>query len=186
MRRLAGLFATLALVTAPAAPLLASEPAPAPAAQDAPAPPSKAPAPPPAKPPVPALRKVSVCYVHKGKLVEAKADYDSATGKATFEHEGKTVTVEYATYQGVHVGGPYAKEQPWYKDSKEVRLLGKRYVKYGLPRVLGVNEVTSAGAYKGVTFFKEPGAPKAPEILYAPVQMFCEFQPYQLVVPRKK
>jgi len=59
---------------------------------------------------------------------------------------------------------------------------GRRYVKYGLPRVLGVNEVTRTADYMGVPVFAEAGATAATEVLYVPVRPGCEFQPYQLDV----
>jgi hypothetical protein len=55
-------------------------------------------------------------------------------------------------------------------------------VKYGLPRVLGVNEVTRMGDYMGVPVFAETGATGATEVIYLPVRPGCEFQPYQLDV----
>ena len=55
-------------------------------------------------------------------------------------------------------------------------------MKYGLPRVLGVNEVTRTADFMGVPVFAEAGATAATEVVYVPVRPGCEFQPYQLEV----
>jgi hypothetical protein len=52
-------------------------------------------------------------------------------------------------------------------------------VRYGLPRVLGVNEVTRMGEFQGVPLFAEAGQSR-PEVVYVPVRPGCEFQPYQV------
>jgi hypothetical protein len=56
---------------------------------------------------------------------------------------------------------------------------GRRFVKYGLARVLGVNEVTRVGDHMGVPVFAEMGQTR-PDVIYVPVRPGCEFQPYQV------
>jgi hypothetical protein len=76
----------------------------------------------------------------------------------------------------------YAAGATWYINNEPITVNGRRYVRYGLPRVLGVNEVTRSADYMGVTVFSEAGAQGTPEVLYIPVRPGCEFQPYQLEV----
>jgi hypothetical protein len=61
-------------------------------------------------------------------------------------------------------------------------VMNRRYVKYGLPRVLGVNEVTRVGEFQGVPIFAEAGRTAPYEVIYVPVRPGCEFQPYQTEV----
>lgn len=66
----------------------------------------------------------------------------------------------------------------WYRDSGSVRVEGREFVKYGLPRVLGFNEVEFYSEYDGVAFAAEAGSTD-PEVIYALVRSVgCEFQPY--------
>ncbi|MBW3571943.1 MAG: hypothetical protein KY467_12640, partial [Gemmatimonadetes bacterium] len=76
----------------------------------------------------------------------------------------------------------YAAGATWYINNEPIMVNGRRYVRYGLPRVLGVNEVTRTAEYQGVPVFVEAGAQGTPEVLYIPVRPGCEFQPYQLEV----
>lgn len=69
----------------------------------------------------------------------------------------------------------------WYRDNAPVRINGRTYVKYGLPRVLGFREVEFFSEYDGVAFAAESGLTGTPEVLYALVRSVgCEFQPYQI------
>lgn len=84
-------------------------------------------------------------------------------------------------------GATQAQGRPWYTNGESVRVEGREYVKYGLPRVLGFREVEFFSEYDGVAFAVEAGlveaglAEPAPEVVYALVRSVgCEFQPYQL------
>ena len=55
-------------------------------------------------------------------------------------------------------------------------------MKYGLPRVLGVTEVSRVGDFMGVGVYAEAGATGTPDVIYIPVRPGCEFQPYQYEV----
>ncbi|HYW05999.1 MAG TPA: hypothetical protein VE913_03530, partial [Longimicrobium sp.] len=57
-----------------------------------------------------------------------------------------------------------------------------RYVKYGLPRVLGVSEVSRVGEFQGVSLFAETGMTGRPEVIYVLVRPGCEFQPYNIEI----
>lgn len=76
-------------------------------------------------------------------------------------------------------GGTGARSQSWYIDNEPVRVGGRRFVKYGLPRVLSQWEVAYHAASAGGLFYAEPGAAD-PEVVYLLLDPAgCEFQPYQ-------
>jgi hypothetical protein len=114
-------------------------------------------------------RDIRVCVVDNGQLREVTARYNTRTGDTT--------------YTGTPPGTTgYAAGATWYINNEPITVNGRRYVRYGLPRVLGVNEVTRTAEYQGVSVFAEAGAMGTPEVLYVPVRAGCEFQPYQLEV----
>jgi hypothetical protein len=132
-----------------------------------PPPPAVLPPPPPPPPAVNPMREVRVCVVENGMLREATAMYNTQTGDTTWT--GGTPSMS-----------GYAAGAPWFINNEAITVMNRRYVRYGLPRVLGVNEVTRGGEYQGVPLFVEAGAMGTPEVLYVPVRPGCEFQPYQL------
>ncbi|HEX8359087.1 MAG TPA: hypothetical protein VF613_03145, partial [Longimicrobium sp.] len=78
-------------------------------------------------------------------------------------------------------GAQYAANATWFINNEPVMFQNRRFVKYGLPRVLGVNEVTRVGDFQGVPVFAEAGQTR-PDVIYVPVRPGCEFQPYQTEV----
>ena len=132
------------------------------------------PAPPVTPPAPPSTRTINVCVVDNGMLREVQATYTISSGDTTVN--GRPFSEAYPATTG------YAANQPFYINNEPVMVDGRRYVKYGLPRVLGVNEVTRAGETMGVSVFAEAGATGTPEVVYLPVRPGCEFQPYQLEV----
>jgi hypothetical protein len=126
-------------------------------------------APPPPPPPNP-MREIRVCVVENGTLREVTAMYNTQSGDTTVNG------------QPMMAGMGYAAGATWYINNEPITVGGRRYVRYGLPRVLGVNEVTRSADYQGVPVFTEAGAMGTPEVLYVPVRPGCEFQPYQLEV----
>jgi hypothetical protein len=148
-----------------------------------PPPPPPPPLPPPPPPPPPAqpvqpqqpqTTPISVCVVQNGALTTVTAQYNRTTGDTTVN--GQRFSVAYPATTG------YAASATWYINNEPITVNGRRYVKYGLPRVLGVNEVTRVADYMGVPVFAEAGATGATEVLYIPVRPGCEFQPYQVDV----
>jgi hypothetical protein len=131
-----------------------------------PPPPMVEPAPPPPPPVVNPMRDLQVCVVENGMLRNVTAQYNTQTGDTTWAG-------------GMQSMAGYAAGATWFINNEPVMVMGRRYVKYGLPRVLGVNEVTRVGEYQGVSVFAETGATGTPEVLYVPVRAGCEFQPYQ-------
>jgi hypothetical protein len=146
-------------------------PAPAPVPPPPPPPPPVAPPPPPPPPPPPVnpVRDIRVCVLEGGMLREVTAQYNTQTGDTTW------------TGGAMPMAG-YAAGAAWFINGEAVTVMGRRYVRYGLPRVLGINEVTRVAEYQGVPVFAEAGTAGTPEVLYVPVRPGCEFQPYQLEV----
>ncbi|NJC41431.1 hypothetical protein GGQ87_001689 [Brevundimonas alba] len=78
------------------------------------------------------------------------------------------------------IGATQAVGLPWFRDNQPVRINGRTYMKYGLPRVLSFQEVEFFAEHDGVGFAAETGVAN-PEVLYAVVRSVgCEFQPYAL------
>jgi hypothetical protein len=140
-----------------------------------PPPPPMAPPPPPPPPPVVVnTRDIRVCVVENGALREVTATYNTATGDTTVG--GRPFASAYPATTG------YAAGQAWFINSEPITVMGRRYVKFGLPRVLGAGEVSRVGDHMGVPVFAEAGATGTSEVIYLPVRPGCEFQPYQTEV----
>ncbi len=133
-----------------------------------PPPPPVVVAPPPPPPAVNPVRDVQVCVVENGMLRNMTVQYNTQTGDTTMNGQRFAPNMT-----------GYAAGATWFINTEPVTVMGRRYVKYGLPRVLGVNEVTRVGEFQGVSVFAEAGATGTPEVLYVPVRPGCEFQPYQ-------
>jgi hypothetical protein len=149
-------------------------PAPPPFAGPTP-PPVQPPLPPP--PPAPAVvngRTIRICVVQDRALREVEVGYNTQTGDTTYQ--GRPFSQAFPATVG------YAAGAAWYINNEPITVNGRRYVRYGLPRVLGVTEVSRIVDYQGVSVFAEMGAQGTPEVLYVPVRPGCEFQPYQLEV----
>jgi hypothetical protein len=130
--------------------------------------------PPPPPPVMNDTRDIQVCVVEGGMLRNVTATYNTRTADTTYQ--GRRFNEAYPATTG------YAGGATWYINTEPIMVNGRRYVKYGLPRVLGVNEVTRVGEFQGVSVFAEAGSTTAPEVVYVPVRTGCEFQPYQLEV----
>jgi hypothetical protein len=141
------------------------------------APPPPAPTPQPVTPPPPVanpVRDIQVCVVQNGMLSNVTAQYNTTSGDTTYQ--GRDFGAAFPATTG------YAAGSTWFINNEPITVNGRRYVKYGLPRVLGVSEVARTADYMGVPVFAEAGATGATEVLYVPVRPGCEFQPYQLDV----
>jgi hypothetical protein len=133
-----------------------------------PPPPMPEPMPPPPPPVVNPMRDIQVCVVENGMLRNMTVQYNTQTGDTMMNGQRFAPSMT-----------GYAAGASWFINNEPVMVMNRRYVKYGLPRVLGVNEVTRVGEYQGVSVFAETGATGTPEVLYVPVRAGCEFQPYQ-------
>jgi hypothetical protein len=49
----------------------------------------------------------------------------------------------------------------------------KKFVKYGLPRILSTTDIVGAAEYLGVGFYIETGIKGVPEVIYIPVRSGC-------------
>ncbi len=123
------------------------------------------------------LVKIRECVIVNGSLKETEAEYNQATGDRTIVVNG----VRKNFYDVHPKNGPdYAEGQTWFVNNETVKFNGKPYVKYGLPRILGVTEIMKTGVYKGVGVYREAGTTGVAEVIYIPVRQGCEFQPYQI------
>jgi hypothetical protein len=143
------------------------------------------PAPPPPPPPPPPMAEpparvdytdVRYCVVQNGQLADVTVQYNPATGDSLYN--GTRVSAAFPV-----TDGSYAASLPWFIDNQPVTFGARRYVKYGLPRILGTAEVSNVGTVQGVSVFAETGADaRRPEVIYLPTRPGCEFQPYQAEV----
>lgn len=125
----------------------------------------------------PVTRTISVCVLSSGTLKEVPASYNTRTGDTLV-----TVSTGPVYFHAVYPNdASYAEGHAWYFKNNTLRHHGRRYRKYGLPRVLGTSEVARLSSTVGtVPLFVETGTVELPEVLYVPVRVGCEFQPYQL------
>ncbi len=125
--------------------------------------------------------EINVCIIDQKQLKTITANYDRTTGDTTLMVNGsrKTFRQVYSS-----IGKEYAASTTWYINNETLVLRGKKFVKYGLPRILGATEIVRAGEYKGVGVYVEAGLKGVPEIVYIPVRSGCEFQPYQMEISK--
>lgn len=72
-----------------------------------------------------------------------------------------------------------AEGRDWFRNSEPLVVNGATYAKYGLPRILGPDEVAYLAEHDEVGVFAEPNLGDTPEVIYALVAPDCSFQPYQ-------
>jgi hypothetical protein len=119
---------------------------------------------------------INECIVENGELKAVRVDYNPSTGEKTVVVNGVRKKLDDVYPLN---GTAYAAGKVWFINNERISFKGKSYIKYGLPRVLGVTEVIKIGENDGITIFAEPGKELA-EVIYLPVRRGCEFQPYQL------
>ena len=136
----------------------------------APARPAEAPAR-PAVMPVDWDEPIRICVVRNGELTRIPVRYDPATGD--------TSSMDGLPFSSVApITGEYAAVAGWYVNDEPITFRDRRYTKYRLPRVLGENEVTRVGEFRGVGVYVERADPSAETVIYLPTRSGCEFQPY--------
>ena len=107
-----------------------------------------------------------------GVFIEGEPSFADAYGQA-IRLGTRWVHPDQAPY-------PTGASRAWYRDSDPITFEGRRYVKYGLPRVLALDEVEFAGEHDGlavVTGGTLPGQ-SAPTLFVLTGPASCEFQPY--------
>ncbi len=140
-------------------------------------PPVAPPPPPPAVIEAPSMQAIRVCVVEGTALREVEAMYNPATGDTMVA--GQAFAMAYPATTG------YAAGSTWYINNEPLTIGGRRYVKFGLPRVVSVTDVTRTSDYQGVGVFTDASATGTPDVVYIPVRPGCEFQPYQYEVPAR-
>ena len=141
-------------------------------------PPVVVPQPPEVVPPPPVVvdtrEDIQICVLQQdGSLTTVTGSYSRTAGDTLVN--GQPFATAYPT------GAQYAANATWFINNEPVMFQNRRFVKYGLPRVLGVNEVTRMGDFMGVPVFAEAGQTR-PDVIYVPVRSGCEFPPYQTEV----
>ena len=131
-----------------------------------------APLPPPFPPASIPARDLVICVVENGALRHVAVQYNAQTGDSTYR--GRLFSEAFPATYG------YAAGASWYIGNELISVGDHRYVKFGRPRILGIDEVTRVGDYHDVPVFVEHGAPATAEVVYVPVRPGCEFQQYQL------
>lgn len=102
---------------------------------------------------------------------DGDAPFVDRNGYAYFTREG------WSSISGTPFTG--AEGRNWFSDSEPLVINGASYVKYGLPRILGPDEVTWLAEHDEVGVFAEANRGDTPEVIYALVAPDCSFQPYQ-------
>ncbi len=127
-------------------------------------------------------RKVQQCVIENGTLKTVVADYDPATGIYSIVVNGtKKDFNDVYPPTGIH----YAQTKSWFTNNDKIVLYGKKYAKYGLPRILGTTEISKVGEVDKIGVYAEAGM-TAYDVIYIPTRRGCEFQPYSLDVPAPK
>jgi len=121
--------------------------------------------------------RIKECVIQNGMLKDVELDYDPNTGDRSIVINGVRKKLEDVYPK---TGPEYAKGQSWYVNNDSIIFNGKPFKKYGLPRVLGLTEISKHSTYKGVRVYTEVGLTGIVEVIYMPVQRGCEFQPYQI------
>lgn len=127
------------------------------------------PAEPPAAPPTPQVEDIQVCVISNGAVVRVPAQRNVFTGDTTVAGEPFTAALPSAES---------AAAARWFVADEPVVFEGRRFVKFGLPRVLDAGQVTRTGEFRGVGVFVAPG--ERVDVVYLPTGAGCEFQPYEL------
>lgn len=113
---------------------------------------------------------VRVCVVQDGQVREIVAEHDPHSSDTTIG--GTPLRSLYPP-----LTPPYLAGAEWYARDEMVVFEQRRYVRYGLRRVIGAVLLTRVGEFRGIPLFAE-SRQGAFRIVYALVNPGCEFQPY--------
>jgi hypothetical protein len=133
------------------------------------------PPPPPVAPEAPSMQPIQVCVLEGQQLRNVDAMFNPSTGDTMVMQAGQ----EQPFGQAFPATQGYAAGQTFFINNEPVMFGGHRFVKFGPPRVIGVQELARVGEIMGVQAFAEAGAAAPYEVIYLPVRTGCEFQPYQ-------
>lgn len=121
--------------------------------------------------------KINECIIDGGVLKKIEIDYNSVDGERTIMVNGVK-----KKFHDVYPpeGKEYAAKNKWYINNDPVSFKGKKFIKYGLPRILATDEIIRAGDIGNVGIYTEASVVvEEAEVIYIPVRAGCEFQPYQ-------
>lgn len=122
------------------------------------------------------ISKIQVCVIDSGKLKSVDAE-QTENGEVILMVNGKKISYNQSYSETPDIPG-YAKKEKWYDHNDSIKFQGSYYKKYGLPRVITFGSLQKIGAYKGVGIYGENNKGQ-PSVLYIPVSIGCEFQPYK-------
>ncbi|HUC83337.1 MAG TPA: hypothetical protein VMR70_20670 [Flavisolibacter sp.] len=129
-----------------------------------------------------AQTQVRQCIIENGTLKTVVADYDPATGVYSVMLNGtKKAFDDVYPPTGIH----YAQTRSWFINNEKISFNGKKYIKYGLPRILGTTEIKKISEFDKIGVYVEQGLTDN-EVIYLPTRRGCEFQPYRIDVPLPK
>jgi hypothetical protein len=124
----------------------------------------------------PAEQAIRVCILEGGQLREVDAMVNPTTGDtmAVMAGERRRFADAYPATTG------YAGGADFFVQDRPVTFRNRRYVRFGLTRIIPATDVRATGDFQGATLFAETGANmQNPDVLYVLVRPGCEFQPYQ-------
>lgn len=113
---------------------------------------------------------VPVCALSGGRIQEVAAEFDPVSGDTTVG--GRPFRDVYPVSSP-----PYLAGADWYRADGMVEFEHRRYVRYGVPRVIRPAALTRVGEFRGIPLFAE-NRRAAARFVYALVSPACDFQPY--------
>ena len=101
-------------------------------------------------------------------------------------HQPDVPGSNYVQYEGrpvawASLGFAEARQRPWYINGDPITFQGRRFEKYGLPRILSPSEVRFGDEYDGQGIMVDPMATEHYVVYLIVNGRDCEFQPYQRV-----
>ena len=127
------------------------------------------------------IYKTKLCLIEKGVLKEIDVEQTQ---------DNHITAVINGTTQGFWKNSPpdilgYAAAQPWYINNEPVTFKGFNFSKYGNVKSISMAELKKAGEYKSVGIYLEAGksAIDSSTVLYIPVRIGCQWQPYTIQCP---
>lgn len=117
-----------------------------------------------------AFDSLSVCVITDGRLREVGVQIDPQSGDTTIG--GRPLGEAYPA-----TSPPYLAGAEWHARDEMVHFQGRRYVRYGIPRVVRPDSLVWVGEFRGIPLFAESER-AAGRFVYALVNQQCEFQPY--------
>lgn len=124
-------------------------------------------------PPADASRRITVCVLRDGEIVDVAASLDAASGDTV---------VDGRPFGEVHAAGSprYAAGSEWYINHEMLPFHGRRLAKYGLVFTIPRDLLRRVGEFRGMPLFAEAGTSGVPDVVYVFVRPGCVFQSYQV------